>query len=60
MGMPVSYSDSFLVRYWEVKHVLEVLSSSFSVEEDLSDEFSGAGSRYFLPKKKADGAEGGV
>jgi SAM-dependent methyltransferase len=50
------YSDQFLIRYWEVEHVMAVLARyGFSLEEDLEETFWGAGSHYFLFRKTRSG-----
>ena len=47
------YIDSFRIRYWTLQEVSDVLESSgFELYEDLSDVFSGSGSRYYLLRKQ--------
>jgi SAM-dependent methyltransferase len=56
-GSACSYSDQFLIKYWEVEKVLNVLTRhGLSMERDLTEAFSGSGSLYFL-MKKIDGTE---
>ncbi len=48
-GHWVNYSDSFKIRYWDQAHVLSVLENAgFVIEQDLSAQFAGSGSNYFL------------
>ena len=44
--------DSFQIRYWKDDVILNLLKENgFQMEKDLSDEFSGTGSNYYLMKK---------
>ena len=46
------YTDSFVIRYWGAEKVLQVLSDTgFSMVDELSTDFAGTGSRYFLVQK---------
>jgi SAM-dependent methyltransferase len=46
------YIDKFEIRCWEVDKVLQELASAgFSIADDLSAEFVGTGSRYYLVQK---------
>lgn len=48
----VHYTDNFLIRYWEPNRIREVLTlSGFSLRQDLSQSFAGAGSSYLLMEK---------
>jgi SAM-dependent methyltransferase len=50
-----SYSDQFLIRYWEVEDVMKTLANhGLTMERELSDAFSGTGSQYFLLQKNMD------
>lgn len=47
-----SYIDRFQIRHWNVEFVLKILSDhGFSMTRDMSIEFAGTGSQYFLLKK---------
>lgn len=44
--------DSFQIRYWKDDVILNLLEENgFRMEKDLSDEFGGTGSNYYLMKK---------
>ena len=52
-GQSVTHVDRFQIRYWNVEFVLMLLSDyGFSVTKNMSVEFAGTGSQYFLMKKK--------
>ena len=57
----VNYTDSFQIRHWEQSHILNALEKAgFSLEKDLSGQFTGSGSQYFLaarPPAAPSGAE---
>ena len=51
-GEITHYDDQFQIRYWDAEHVLQILSKvGFFVLDELSTEFAGTGSRYFLLQK---------
>jgi SAM-dependent methyltransferase len=51
-GRQTLYTDRFKIKYWDVGKVLEVLSNAgFSIVDELSTDFAGTGSRYFLLHK---------
>ena len=53
------YSDKFMIRYWETEYVTGVLAEhGFSLERNLGDVFSGAGSQYLLMKKTHKAEQG--
>jgi SAM-dependent methyltransferase len=48
-----TYEDSFSIRYWEEGQVLKYLAEQgFAIRDDLSGEFDGSGSHYFLIEKQ--------
>jgi SAM-dependent methyltransferase len=51
-GETTHYDDQFQIRYWNAEQVLQILSDlGFFVHKELSTEFAGTGSRYFLMQK---------
>jgi SAM-dependent methyltransferase len=49
----VNYVDSFHIRHWEKAQVFTALEQAgFVIEKDLSSEFAGSGSSYFLAARK--------
>lgn len=47
-----TYTDYFKIRNWKVKNVLKILSNyGFTIKDDLSSKYAGAGSIYYLMKK---------
>ena len=57
-GEEQRYQDEFTIRYWPKETVLEKLYEvGFSLEEDLSEVFSGAGSSYYIMKKTNKGMQ---
>jgi SAM-dependent methyltransferase len=51
-GRETCYTDQFNIRYWNPERVLRVLTESgFSLKEDISEEFAGSCSEYFLMQK---------
>jgi SAM-dependent methyltransferase len=52
-GQTTSYADRFQIRYWHIEFVLRILSEyGFSISKDMSIEFAGTGSQYYLLKKR--------
>lgn len=48
----VNHSDSFQIRYWEQSQVFDALGrASFAVEEELSAQFAGSGSSYYIASR---------
>ena len=46
------YTDEFKIRYWNSENVLRVLTETgFFIKKDISEEFMGSGSEYFLMEK---------
>jgi SAM-dependent methyltransferase len=55
-GEASEYQDEFLIRYWPQEQVMETLKDrGFVQEKDLSDNFSGTGSNYYIMKKAEQG-----
>ena len=51
------YSDEFKIRYWLSEYVSKILATTgFVLEDDLSNDFSGTGSHYWIMKKAEQGA----
>ena len=51
-GHETLYTDQFNIRYWNPEKVLQVLTETgFSLKEDISEDFTGSGSEYFLMQK---------
>ena len=47
----VSYMDSFQIRHWQQSQILSALAhAGFEVKADLSSQFAGTGSHYFLAR----------
>jgi len=56
-GEPTRYEDEFRIRHWHSEQVIRVLQDTgFSLLEDLSALFFGAGSNYYILKKAEQGA----
>lgn len=56
-GDESEYSDEFNIRYWPSEYVYDtLLAIGFIREADMTDCFSGAGSRYWIMKKVEQGA----
>jgi 2-polyprenyl-3-methyl-5-hydroxy-6-metoxy-1,4-benzoquinol methylase len=54
-GKAEIYTDTFNIKYWDTEKVMKLLlENGFLLEKDLSYEFAGAGSNYFLMKKVSD------
>ena len=48
-GGVTRYDDEFVIRRWAADEVLEIARAcGFVIERDLSAEFAGSGSQYFL------------
>lgn len=48
----VNHEDSFQIRYWEQSRVFDALRrASFVVEDDLSAQFAGSGSSYYIASR---------
>lgn len=46
------YADSFQIRLWQETEIFSALEQAgFVVEKDLSDQFAGSGSKYFLASR---------
>lgn len=51
-GTKQCYKDDFTIRYWSKEIVLtNLIGVGFTLEEDLSEVFAGAGSNYYIMKK---------
>lgn len=51
-GDESTYSDEFKIRYWPLEYVRNTLmTTGFVLEADLTDQFSGSGSHYWIMKK---------
>ena len=51
-GESFNYLDNFKIKYWDKNTVLNCLSEcGFDLIKDLSDEYSGTGSSYYLMQK---------
>ena len=51
-GEELKYRDSFPIRYWPQERVMAVLREvGFFLVADLSDQFSGSGSQYYIMRK---------
>lgn len=56
-GDESEYSDEFSIRYWPYEYVYNTLAvTGFILEADLTEQFSGTGSRYLIMKKAEQGA----
>lgn len=50
----VSYTDSFQIRHWRQPQILSALErAGFAVDADLSAQFAGSGSHYYLASRRA-------
>jgi SAM-dependent methyltransferase len=48
----IEYSDTFQIKYWSQDIVIDILIElGFTLETDLSEEFAGTGSQYFIFRK---------
>jgi hypothetical protein len=48
-GGVTRYDDEFVIRRWAADEILEIARAcGFVIERDLSAEFAGSGSQYFL------------
>lgn len=51
-GIPFDYSDQFKLRWWEPERVLDLLGESgLTLKQDLTEDFTGSASHYFLVEK---------
>jgi len=49
----VNYADSFQIRHWQQSQILRALArAGFEVEADLSAQFAGSGSHYYLALRR--------
>jgi SAM-dependent methyltransferase len=52
-GKSSSYSDKFMIRYWEKEYVIKLMQShGLVIKEDLTEHFYETGSPYFLMCKR--------
>lgn len=58
-GEKAYYEDEFLIRHWPCNQVMQIIQSlGFTLSEDLSSDFHGTGSHYYIFKKTEQGAVG--